>query len=237
MADTPSLSEAGARLTRSAGLRIDDWQAWVTAVTQPSTLIDIAAIFLCGLLAWGVAHFMRHRTKVESSAYRVLLGDRGFDGALFPALWLLLTVAARELLTQLDVPTPLFRIALPALLALLLIRLGARVLRATFPKAQAVLDAPLQMKRETEALRAAAGHAGDSDLEALLGAAASAWPEGQGPAQTLRFEPGRLTLLAPGWSEPQLAQFRERLRPGGWAVESSEGRISLSRTAAPGARS
>ena len=138
MADTPSLSEAGARLTRSAGLRIDDWQAWVTAVTQPSTLIDIAAIFLCGLLAWGVAHFMRHRTKVESSAYRVLLGDRGFDGALFPALWLLLTVAARELLTQLDVPTPLFRIALPALLALLLIRLGARVLRATFPKAQGV---------------------------------------------------------------------------------------------------
>ncbi len=112
-----------------------------------------------------------------------------------------------------------------------------QLLRTAFPHVRAVLDAPQQMRRETEMLRAAAGQAGDDDLEALLGAAASAWPEGQGPAQTLRFEPGRLTLLAPGWSEPQLAQFRERLRPGGWAVESSEGRISLSRTAAPGARS
>lgn len=112
-----------------------------------------------------------------------------------------------------------------------------QLLRATFPNVRAVLDAPLQMRRETEALRAAAGHAGDNDLEALLGAAASAWPEGQGPTQTLRFEPGRLTLAAPGWSEQQLTQFRERLRPGGWAVDSAEGRITLSRVAAPGARS
>jgi general secretion pathway protein L len=112
-----------------------------------------------------------------------------------------------------------------------------QLLRATFPNVRAVLDAPLQMRRETEALRAAAGLAGDNDLEALLGAAASAWPEGQGPTQTLRFEPGRLTLAAPGWSEQQLTQFRDRLRPGGWAVDSAEGRITLSRVAAPGARS
>ena len=112
-----------------------------------------------------------------------------------------------------------------------------QLLRATFPNVRAVLDAPLQMRRETEVLRAAAGRAGDSDLEALLGAAASAWPEGQGPVQTLRFEPGRLTLSAAGWSEQQIGQFRERLRPGGWAVESAEGRVSLSRPAAPGARS
>jgi general secretion pathway protein L len=112
-----------------------------------------------------------------------------------------------------------------------------QLLRATFPNVRAVLDAPLQMRRETEVLRAAAGRAGDSDLEALLGAAASAWPEGQGPVQTLRFEPGRLTLSTPGWSAQQLSQFRERLRPGGWAVESAEGRVSLSRAAAPGASS
>jgi len=112
-----------------------------------------------------------------------------------------------------------------------------RLLRSTFPEVRAVLDAPLQMQRATEMLRAAAGQTGDNDLEALLGAAASAWPEGQGPVQTLRFEPGRLTLAAPGWSEQQLTQFRERLRPGGWAVESAEGRISLSRAAASGARS
>jgi general secretion pathway protein L len=112
-----------------------------------------------------------------------------------------------------------------------------QLLRATFPNVRAVLDAPLQMRRETEVLRAAAGRAGEHDLEALLGAAASAWPEGQGPAQTLRFEPGRLTLAAPGWSEQQLSQFRDRLRPGGWTVESAEGRVSLSRAAVQKERS
>jgi len=112
-----------------------------------------------------------------------------------------------------------------------------KLLRDTFPNVRAVLDAPLQMRREAEVLRSAAGRAGDNDLEALLGAAAAAWPTGQGPVQTLRFEPGRLTLSAPGWSEQQLSQFRERLRPGGWAVESAEGRVSLTRAAAPGGRS
>jgi general secretion pathway protein L len=111
------------------------------------------------------------------------------------------------------------------------------LLRATFPGVRAVLDAPLQMRRETEALRTAAGRAGDDDLEAFLGAAALAWPDGQGPVQSLRFEPGRLTLAAPGWSEQQLAEFRSRLRPGGWAVDSAQGRITLSRGAAPGVRS
>lgn len=112
-----------------------------------------------------------------------------------------------------------------------------QLLRSTFPQVRAVLDAPLQMQRETEALRTAAGQPGDGDLEALIGAAAAAWPAGQGPAQTLRFEPGKLTLTAPGWSEPQLAQFRDRLRPGGWVVESSQGRISLSRAVGTGAQS
>jgi general secretion pathway protein L len=111
------------------------------------------------------------------------------------------------------------------------------LLRSTFPNVRAVLDAPLQMRRESEVLRAAAGRAGENDLEALLGAAASAWPDAQGPVQTLRFEPGRLTLSVPGWSEQQVTLFRDRLRPGGWSVESAEGRVTLSRTAAPGARS
>lgn len=108
----------------------------------------------------------------------------------------------------------------------------SQLLRSTFPKVQAVLDAPLQMRRETDALRAAAGRSGENDLEALLGAAASAWPEAQGAVQTLRFEPGKLTLAASGWNEQQVAQFRDRLRPGGWAVDSADGRITLSRASA-----
>ncbi|MDE2079836.1 MAG: general secretion pathway protein GspL [Burkholderiales bacterium] len=107
------------------------------------------------------------------------------------------------------------------------------LLRSTYPDVRAVLDAPLQMARETERLRAAAGRAGPGDLERLLGAAAGAWPEGQGPVQSLRFEPGRLTLAAAGWDEAQFSQFRERLQPLGLAVERAEGRITITRSDTP----
>ena len=104
------------------------------------------------------------------------------------------------------------------------------LLRSTHPGVRAVIDPPLQMRRETELLRSAAGRPGDGDFEVLLGAAAAAWPPGMGPVQSLRFEPGRLTLSAAGWGEPQLAAFRERLRPSGIAVELNEGRLVLGRS-------
>ena len=107
----------------------------------------------------------------------------------------------------------------------------ADLLRSTHPGVRAVLDAPVQMQRETERLRAAAGRAGDNDLEVLLAAAAAAWPDGQGPVQTLRFESGLLTLAVPGWAEAQQQQFRERLRGAGFAAEFSEGRLTVTRAA------
>lgn len=107
----------------------------------------------------------------------------------------------------------------------------ADLLRSTHPGVRAVLDAPVQMQRETERLRAAAGRAGDNDLEVLLAAAAAAWPDGQGPVQTLRFESGLLTLAVPGWAEAQQQQFSERLRSAGFAAEFSEGRLTVTRAA------
>jgi general secretion pathway protein L len=88
------------------------------------------------------------------------------------------------------------------------------------------------MTRETERLRAAAGRPGEADLEVLMAAAAGAWPDGLGPVQTLRFEPGRLTLSAGGWGEPQLVQFRERLLSAGYGAELAEGRVTVTRAAA-----
>lgn len=103
------------------------------------------------------------------------------------------------------------------------------LLRSSFPQVQAVLDAPVQMQRETDALRAAAGRSGDSDLEPLLRAAASAWPENRPAVESLRYEPGRLTLSANGWGNEEIEAFRSRLLPGGWNVESADGRLTLSR--------
>lgn len=103
------------------------------------------------------------------------------------------------------------------------------VLMESFPKVRAILDAPVQMQRETEGLRSSAGRAGDQDLEALLSAAATAWPADRGPVDSLSFEPGRLTLSSAGWSEPQIQQFSNQLRSEGWQLEASEGKLALSR--------
>ena len=121
---------------------------------------------------------------------------------------------------------PAFAMARRGLLALLLIQLvGLNVmawqqqtalgdkraamdalLRSAHPQVRAVLDAPVQMQRETAALRAAAGVPGDDDFEPMLAALAGAWPDGQAPVAQLRFEPGRLSLPAAGWPPPLVDQ-------------------------------
>ena len=106
----------------------------------------------------------------------------------------------------------------------------SETLRSTFPGVRTVLDAPLQMRRETDRARALAGRPGDADFEALLGAVAAAWPDGAGPAPSVRFESGRLTLTAQGWGEPQIKQFRERLLAAGLSAEFAEGRVVVARS-------
>jgi len=101
------------------------------------------------------------------------------------------------------------------------------LLRNAHPQVRAVLDAPLQMQRETAALRVAAGVVGTDDFESLLAAAAAAWPDGMPPAAQLRFETGRLSLPATGWAAPQVDQLRARLRLAGWALDNAEGRLVI----------
>ncbi|HEY6511244.1 MAG TPA: type II secretion system protein GspL [Burkholderiaceae bacterium] len=105
------------------------------------------------------------------------------------------------------------------------------LVKSSHPQIGAVVDAPLQMRRETDRLRAAAGRIGDADLEAALAAAALAWPEGQPPLQALQFGTGKLTLTAGVWSADQVERFRASLRSSGWQVESAEGRLVLTRAA------
>ncbi len=106
------------------------------------------------------------------------------------------------------------------------------LVRTAYPKVSALdvqRDAAAVMQRESQSLRTLAGKPGDTDLEPMLQAAASAWPPERPPVDMLRFEPGRLTLAANGWSPEQIEQFRSVLRPAGWQVDSSEGRLVLSR--------
>lgn len=108
------------------------------------------------------------------------------------------------------------------------------LLQTSFPQVRAIIDPPVQMQKEVDLLRTAAGQAGDTDLEPMLAAANSAWPPSRGPADSLKFEPGRLTLGSPGWSPAEVSGFQERLRPLGLAAEAQPGLLVLSRLA-PGA--
>jgi general secretion pathway protein L len=90
------------------------------------------------------------------------------------------------------------------------------------------------MARENELLRASAGRPGDTDLEPLLQAAASVWPEGR-PPTVLRYENSRLSLGAQGLGATELAQMRATLEPAGWQIDSADNQITLGRTPLPGA--
>lgn len=106
------------------------------------------------------------------------------------------------------------------------------LVKKTFPRVSAgdvQRDAAAVMLRETQSLRTLAGKAGESDLEPMLQAAAAAWPSERPPVENLRFEAGKLTLAAAGWSDAQIEQFRGVLRPAGFQVDASEGRIVLTR--------
>ncbi|HEU4459200.1 MAG TPA: type II secretion system protein GspL [Methylibium sp.] len=111
----------------------------------------------------------------------------------------------------------------------------SELLLAAHPQVKVVLDAPVQMQRETDTLRAAAGRPGEADFEAALQAAALGWPAYQ-PVQTLSYENGRLTLAVPGWSEVQISAFRDAVRAAGWDVEAADGRLTLSRASTAGPR-
>ena len=111
-------------------------------------------------------------------------------------------------------------------------RAQVALLAEAHPQVTVVRDPALQMERETDRLRAAAGRPGAGDLESMLAAAATAWPDSRGPLQDLRFQVGQLSIGAPGWTPEDLRQFGERLRPAGWSVSSRDGRITLTRTPA-----
>jgi small-conductance mechanosensitive channel len=68
----------------------------------------------------------------------VLFGRRVVDGVLFPVLALVLAFVARSWLPSLGVPGAVFKLAIPVLISLAVIRLTVRVLSAAFPSSSAI---------------------------------------------------------------------------------------------------
>jgi small-conductance mechanosensitive channel len=105
------------------------------ALTRPTALIEAAAVAGCLVLAWGVVRLMRGASPREGSVW---FGDRIVDGVFFPVLALGLAFGAKVALASGvlgPVPPAVFKLAIPILMSLVVIRLTVRVLRATFPTA------------------------------------------------------------------------------------------------------
>ncbi len=99
------------------------------ALTQPGAIAEIAILAGCLLLAWFVVRLVRGRSKPVASVW---FGERIFDGVLFPVLALALAFAARVALAGTIKPA-VFKVAIPILVSLVVIRLSVRVLGRTFP--------------------------------------------------------------------------------------------------------
>jgi len=110
--------------------RITDLDGWVAALTQATALMELGTLLLCVVLAWALVRLMRQALAVSHKT-SILFGSRIVDGVLFPLVLLCLAYLARNLLAH-WLPVVVFRLAIPVLIALLVMRLAVKVLQAAF---------------------------------------------------------------------------------------------------------
>ena len=96
---------------------------------KPTALIEVAVFAACLLAAWTVVRLLRGPARQAGSIW---FGRGVVDGVLFPVLALLFALLARLALRGL-VPIAVFKLVVPVLVSLVLIRLTVRVLRSAFP--------------------------------------------------------------------------------------------------------
>ena len=110
--------------------RITDLEGWLAALARPAALMELGVLLLCVGLAWAMAALLR-RSLGSSNSVSITFGNRIIDGVLFPLLLLCLAYAAQSLLAQ-WVPLAVYKLAIPVLTSLLVIRFGVKVLQAAF---------------------------------------------------------------------------------------------------------
>ncbi len=113
---------------------IDDFNLWLAGFAQPTVLVELAALAACIAVALGLSWALRRALRMQEEKSSVLFGRRLIDGVMFPLVLLLLAYVARALITQL-MPLAAFKVAIPVLVALVVIRVGVKVLQAAFTTA------------------------------------------------------------------------------------------------------
>lgn len=113
---------------------IADFRLWFDSFLRPTVLIEVVALVACVLIAWGLSAALRQTMGMREERRSVLFGRRLFDGLLFPLLLLLLGYLTRALLLTF-LPVVTFKVVIPVLIALVVIRLGVKVLQLAFTTA------------------------------------------------------------------------------------------------------
>ncbi len=113
-------------------MRIDDLQDWFVALMQPRTLVELAVVLLCMVVAWGFCWALRRALAWDGQS--ILLGRRLIDGVLFPMLVLCFNYAAFVVFSR-NYTVVLLKLAIPVFTSLVVIRLGVKVLQAAFREA------------------------------------------------------------------------------------------------------
>ncbi|WP_430407689.1 mechanosensitive ion channel family protein [Hydrogenophaga sp.] len=113
---------------------IDDFDLWLAGFAQPTMLVELAALAGCIAVALGMSWALRKALRMEQEKTSVLFGRRLVDGVMFPLVLLLLAYVARALITKL-MPLAAFKVAIPVLVALVVIRVGVKVLQVAFTTA------------------------------------------------------------------------------------------------------
>ena len=113
--------------------KIESFDEWLLALTQPTALAEIGLVLACVVLAWGAVRLVR-RVSANTDNTSILFGKRIIDGVLFPLLLLVLAYVSGLLLSRV-LPLAVFKVAIPVLLSLAVIRLGVKVLQAAFSNA------------------------------------------------------------------------------------------------------
>ncbi len=110
----------------------DDVGHWFERFLQPGALVELGVLAVCVALAWVLVQRLSRRSRAHDRR-SILWGRSVVDGALFPLTLLALAYAGRALVA-LWLPQAVLKLAIPALVALAVIRTGAKVLQAAFPE-------------------------------------------------------------------------------------------------------
>ncbi|RQO63514.1 mechanosensitive ion channel protein [Paucibacter sp. KBW04] len=117
--------------TETTSFDFHELMALFEALATPTALMGFAVLLGCLALSWLVVSAAFR--KVQHRATSVLFGTHVVDGVLFPVLALGLAYIAKRALPAFGVSPAVFKLAIPVLLSLVMIRLTVRVLSAALP--------------------------------------------------------------------------------------------------------